>query len=157
MWKRPIAPLITRMNGCIRKTFILSPFVNLVSFNRFYCDIKTNVELLFRSSEMPTIPSVLKIKRAIKNQADHELSDGFSCIRTKCPACTLSTQPTKADRVAAKDRKDIFINKSTGEWKYKARPIDEWCTFDSILIQFTGEIRRQHSIILSNHIINQIK
>lgn len=110
MWKRFIISLVDR-NDCLRKTYLLWPIGNLISFNRNYCDIKTNVELLFCNSEMPTIPSVLKIKRVIKNKKNHELNDGFSCIRTKCPACTLP----KANGIDAKQQPDIYINKISGE------------------------------------------
>lgn len=93
---------------------------NSVVFNRNYSDIKTNVELLFRNNETPIIPTVLKIKRAIKNQTNYELNDGFACIQTKCPACTVPKQSTDPNSVDAKDEKDIYVNKSTGEFKVRA-------------------------------------
>lgn len=115
MLKRSIASLVTSRYFCIRSTSFCWPLLHLISINRNYSDIKTNVELLFRNIESPTIPSVLKIKRAIRNQINHELNDGFSCIRTKCPACTLPTESTSVVRVDPKDQKNIYINKCTGE------------------------------------------
>lgn len=80
---------------------------------RHYCDIKTNVGLLFSSSDATTIiPSVLKIKRTIKNRGIHELDDGFACIRTKCPVCT---DPTDRQNVSDPlSHNKIFVNKTTG-------------------------------------------
>lgn len=116
MWKRLITSPVVRRNRCLRKAHLFCPLTNLMTFNRKYCDIKTNVELLFRNNETPVIPSVLKIKRAIKSQTNYELNDGFACIRTKCPACTLPKQSATANNVDAKNENNIYINKSSGEF-----------------------------------------
>lgn len=78
----------------------------ILELNRNYSDIKTNEELLFSKNSESTIPSVLKIKRAIKSAGTIETSDGFSCIQTKCPVC---------DREKKKTANDIFINKTSGK------------------------------------------
>lgn len=82
--------------------------LNYLQFKRVYCDIKTNEELLFSSSGSPTIPTVSKIKRALKNSHIHDHGDGFSCIRTKCPACV---EPS----IGVSTEKHIYINKTTGK------------------------------------------
>lgn len=95
MWKRST-------NSILHLTF------TLIKQKRNYCDIKTNVELLLTNSEKPTIPSNFQIKKSIKNLQNYELTDGFSCIRTKCPIC-IAPPTSKVN-----DRNDIYVNKTSG-------------------------------------------
>lgn len=98
MWKRS-----TLLLTCLKSPRLL------VEQNRSYCDIKTNVELLFTNSEKPTIPSNFQIKKSIKSLPKYEMVDGFACIQTKCPICVVP--PTEA---VAK-RSNIYVNKTSGE------------------------------------------
>lgn len=78
---------------------------------QMYCDIKTNVELLFSNDNKLVIPSDFQIKKTIKNLPNNEMYDGFSCIRTKCPICIITSTKSTAER------KDIYVNKTSGNEK----------------------------------------
>lgn len=89
-------------NSCATKVYLFD------FMKRNYCDIKTNVELLFSSNQQTTIPSQYHIKKTIKNLNGYDLNDGHACIRTKCPVCVSPPIQNIADRC------DIYVNKTSG-------------------------------------------
>lgn len=99
-------PNVQCRNSCFIKN-VHNRYRIVFEINRSYCDIKTNEELLFSKSAETTIPSVLKIKRTIKNSGSFEIQDGFSCIQSKCPVCDVNRKGVT---------NDIYINKTSGNY-----------------------------------------
>ena len=78
------------------------------SSRRFYCHVIGKEDDL--ETEGAGRPTLLKIKRSIK-ATSYELTDGYACILSKCPACLPSGEPDEAT-----SKRDIYINKTTGLW-----------------------------------------
>lgn len=56
--------------------------------------------------------SLFNIKKTIKSFGN-ELTDGFCCLRTTCPACYPLDQQSK---IGQRQTNDIYINKTTGQF-----------------------------------------
>lgn len=65
-------------------------------------------DLLGTDSIVPV--SMAHIRKTIRS-GGFELSDGYSCLRTVCPACESTETPKPTDAAA---RNTVFINKTTG-------------------------------------------